>query len=295
MKIVLIGATGLIGRHLVRYLSSRQHEIVVVSHNPLGAQKIFPSISIQSDIATALIGTDVVVNLAGDNIGQGLWTPAKKKRILKSRLAVSRQLVTAIQNAAQRPQVLIQASAIGFYGNRGDEQLNEKSAPGLGFLSEVCQQWEKALLPIEKSGVRTVYLRTAPVLARGEGILEILSRPFRFFAGGIVGNPIAWFSCIHVDDLVRAIEFLIKNSTLSGPFNLATPHPVQTREFYQSLGKVLHRPCWLPLPPFAVQLLLGEKGRELILTSQRVVPEKLLRTGFQFRFPTIKEILKDLL
>jgi uncharacterized protein (TIGR01777 family) len=239
-------------------------------------------------------GAGAVVNLAGANIAGGRWTPEYKDKILRSRLAAGEAVVEAFGAASSRPAVLVQASAVGYYGSRGDEELDESAAAGDGFLAEVCRQWEASTAAVEDMGVRRVVVRSGLVLARDGGAFPRLVKPFRFFAGGPLGGGRQWFSWIHYDDEVAAISFLIEKDGAAGPYNLCAPGPVRNRDLARSVGRVLGRPAWWPTPRFALRLVLGEMADELLLASQRARPEKLLAAGFEFEHPGVEAALPAL-
>ncbi|RMG40297.1 MAG: TIGR01777 family protein, partial [Methanobacteriota archaeon] len=194
-----------------------------------------------------------------------------------------------------KPQVLLQASATGYYGSRGEETLTESSPAGEGFMAEVVKQWEGAVSPVKNTSTRVVYLRTGVVLGKESEFIKRLKLPFQFFVGGPPGDGSQWISWIHIEDEVAAVQFLIENDTLEGPINLVAPHPVQMKQFCKVFGKVLHRPSWISVPGIALKTIFGEFADEAILSSQKVVPERLLKAGFQFKYPELEEALKECL
>ena len=296
-RVVITGGTGCIGQALCAELTDAGYEVVVLSRTP----ERYPDLPARvlawpRDCAAALAGAAAVVNLAGENIAARLrWTAAVKARILDSRLAAGRILAAAVAALDRPPPVLVQASAIGWYGDRGDETLDESSPSGNGFLADVARQWELLVEPFAEQGLRTVRIRTGLVLGPQAGILPRLARPFRFGAGGYLGSGRQWMSWIHLHDEVRAIRFLIEQPTLSGVFNLTAPQPLMARAFARQLGAVLHRPALLPVPAPVVRALLGEMGRELLLGSQRVIPRRLQDAGFRFAFAQLRPALENLL
>jgi hypothetical protein len=239
-------------------------------------------------------GFDTVIHLAGESI-VGRWTEAKKRRIRESRVQGTRNLAEALAAARQRPQLLISASAIGFYGDRGEETLREDSSSGEGFLPEVCQEWEDATEPAAKAGIRTVQMRFGLVLSRSGGALQKMLPPFRMGVGGNMGNGRQWWSWIDIDDLVGAVEHVIKTETLRGPVNLVGPSPVTNAEFTKTLASVLSRPAVFPMPAFAARLVFGQMGDELLLASQRVQPAKLAASGYVFQKPDLRRALEEIL
>jgi len=237
---------------------------------------------------------DAVIHLAGESV-VGRWTATKKARIRVSRVLGTRTLAEAIARMEPQPRVLVTASAIGFYGDRGDEVLNEKSAPGTGFLAEVSREWEAASEPVERAGVRVVRIRIGVVLSRHGGALGRMLLPFRLGLGGRLGSGKQWMSWIHVDDIVGAVQHVLRNETVGGPVNLVAPNPVTNAVFTKALGNALSRPTILPAPAFALRLALGGMADEALLASQRVLPERLLAGGYEFRFRELGEALENLL
>jgi uncharacterized protein (TIGR01777 family) len=235
-----------------------------------------------------------VVHLAGENIAAGRWTDARKRRIRESRVKSSRAVAEAIEEAADKPRVLLQGSAVGYYGPRGDEVVSEEEPPGEDFLARVCVEWEASTAGVESLGVRRAVLRTGVVLSTEGGALPKMLLPFRLFAGGPVGSGRQCFPWIHIADEVGAIRFLLENDRASGPFNLTAPEPITNRQFSRVLGEVLHRPSLLPAPAFALRLALGEMA-DMLLNGQRAVPSQLQELGYTFRFPEAEAALRDLL
>jgi uncharacterized protein (TIGR01777 family) len=239
-------------------------------------------------------GAFAIINLAGENVASGRWNESKKAGILHSRLDSARAVLEVIKQVDKKPTVVIQASAIGYYGPRSDEQLDETSTPGKGFLANVCQRVESSAEEIEGLGVRCVVIRTGIVLGRDGGAFAKLVKPFRFFLGGYLGSGRQWFSWIHLEDEVAAIKFLMENEHLKGAFNLTAPQPVTMKEFSKILGKVMHRPVWLNVPAFAARLAFGEMADEMLLSGQKVLPKRLLNTGFDFKYTTVEQVLNDI-
>jgi uncharacterized protein len=240
-------------------------------------------------------GAHAIINLAGDNLAEGRWSEAKKNRILKSRLDAGAAVVEAVRGARQKPKVVVQASAVGFYGPRGDEEIDESSPAGQGFLADVVRAWEDSTREVEALGVRRVVIRSGLVLGRGGGVFPRLVLPFRFFAGGPLGSGRQWFSWVHLSDEVGAIRFLVEQEGLAGVFNLTAPNPLEEKDICRAIGKALRRPCWLPVPAFMLKLLFGEKAKETILEGQRVFPRRLVEAAFAFRYPDADAALPDLL
>ena len=274
MIVPITGASGFIGKRLVRRLEG--HEVRVI---PRGA----------GNVREAVDGADVVVNLAGEPVSQR-WNAGVKQRIRESRVGTTRGVVDAIEAAKKRPSVLVSASAIGYYGSRGDEVLTEQSAPGSGFLSDVCVEWEREAQAAARLGVRVVLLRIGVVLGPGGGMMQLVLPPFKAGLGGRLGSGNQWMSWIHLDDLVEMIVFATQDARFNGPVNGVAPEPVRNSEFTQTLAHALHRPAVLPVPLFALKLRFGEMA-EVILQSQRVLPEAAMSAGFRYRYPRLNEAL----
>jgi uncharacterized protein (TIGR01777 family) len=241
-----------------------------------------------------LDGFDAVIHLAGDNIASGRWTAQKKTAIRQSRIDGTRLLSDALASLNQRPQVLISASAIGYYGDRADEVLTEESSPGSNFLAEVCQKWESATAIAQAAGIRVALLRIGVVVSAEGGAMSKMLPPFKLGAGGRLGSGKQYMSWIALDDLVRIIDFVLGHEELQGPINAVAPNPVTNSEFTAVLGTALHRPTVLPVPSAAINLLLGDMAKELLLSSERVVPRKLLSSGFEYRYPHLAPLLQSL-
>ena len=292
-RIVIAGASGFIGSALARELALDGHEVVALTRNASARRDRFPEgvrpVEWDGRTATAwklsVDGALAVVNLAGDSLARGLWSRAKKDRILESRILAGSALVAAVREARTKPRVFVQASAIGFYGDSGEAELDEDAPAGTGFLAGVVDKWEASTREVEDLGIRRVIIRSGLVLGRSGGVWPSLVRPFRFFAGGPLGSGRQWFSWIALEDEVRAVHFLIGNEELSGVFDLTAPQPLREKELCRVLGKALRRPCWVPVPAVLLELLFGEKARETLLVSQRVLPRRLVAAGFEFRHP----------
>ncbi|HTL70865.1 MAG TPA: TIGR01777 family oxidoreductase [Candidatus Eisenbacteria bacterium] len=281
MKIAGAGTSGLIGSSLTARLVSR-HTFV----------RLRRPVSPEWD--AAIDGADAVINLAGENIAGRRWTPAQKMELIQSRLKTTRAVVDAIERARVKPRILLNASATGFYGPRGDEPLGEESPKGAGFLADLCAEWERQARRAESMGVRTVLLRTGVVLAKEGGALAKMLPAFRLGLGGPLGSGRQYFSWIHLDDEVAAIEFALENDSVRGPVNLTAPNPVTNEEFTRALARALGRPAAFRAPAKALQILLGEMS-ELLLTGQNVRPGALQRQGFRFRYETVQPALVDLI
>ena len=301
MRVVITGATGFIGRALCKELC-KDYEIIALSRN---ASRAAGSVGdwaqvIEWDGRTTgswfqqANGAFAIINLAGENVASGRWNGSKKAAILHSRLDSSRVVIEAIKQVDKKPTMVIQASAIGYYGPREDEQLDEDSAPGKGFLASVCRDVESSTEEFERMGVRCAVIRTGVVLGRDGGALAELVKPFRFYLGGYLGSGRQWFSWIHLEDQIAAIKFLMENEHLKGAFNLTAPQPVTMKEFCKILGKVLHRPARLNVPTFAARLAFGEMADEMLLSGQKVLPKRLLNTGFDFKYTNAEQALNDI-
>ena len=300
-KIVVTGATGLIGRELCKELSLRGDDLTIFSTNVEKAKAILPFAkevvkwnNFDKDYSSFLEGKDAVIHLAGASVAGKRWTPSYKKEIYDSRINTTRNLVSSIEKCKQKPEVFISASAIGFYGERGDSILSETSSAGNDFLSHVCDDWEKASDQFEKFDVRRVIVRTGIVLSVDDGALKKMLFPFQLYVGGRLGNGKQWFSWIHLADIISLYLFLLDNKNLKGIFNAVSPQPVQMKTFAKTLGKVLRKPSLFSVPKFILKLVMGESATA-ILASQKVKPEALLQAGFKFKFEDLESALKELL
>jgi len=292
MKYIVTGSSGLVGEALVSSLESRRDQVTRLAHRPTASTTGYSNFTAT---VRSLGQVDAAVHLAGESIAVGRWMAAKKERILASRVNSTRALAGALAELKEPPQVLVCASAIGYYGNRGDETLTESSSSGTGFLAEVCQAWEAAADEARKKGIRVVHLRFGMILSPRGGALAKMLTPFRLGGGGIIGNGRQYWSWVMLDDVVRAILFAVERDQLVGPVNVVSPQPVTNREFTQTLGGVLHCPTVLPMPAAVARLALGEMADELLLASTRVLPAALTRAGFQFQHPELKEAFHALL
>ena len=297
MKVLLSGSSGLVGSALIPALTDGGHQVVrLVRSKPRGEISEVHWDPEAGDIdAARLTGVEAAVHLAGESIAAGRWTAAKKARILESRVKGTRLLAEALAGLKRPPKVLVSASAVGYYGDRGEETLREDSASGSAFLSEVCRQWEAATEAAADAGIRVVNLRFGVMLSSVGGALPRLLTPFRLGVGGRLGSGKQFMSWITVDDVVGAILHAMATETLRGAVNAVAPQPVTNREFTKTLGRVLGRPTVFPLPAFAARLAFGQMADELLLCSQRVEPAKLLASGYQFRFPDLEGALRHLL
>lgn len=298
MKVLISGSTGLIGSALISLLTDARHDVIRLVRSRTtsdGSEVHWDPESERIDTA-GLEGMDAVVHLAGENIGSGRWTRDKKARIFDSRVKGTRLLCESLANLTHPPKVLVSSSAIGYYGDRDEEILNEGSISGFGFLAEVCIEWEIATEPLAETEIRVVNLRTGVVLSLEGGPLEKMLPPFRMGVGGVLGNGRQYMSWIALDDVVGAIHHTLITDSLQGPVNTVAPHPVTNREFTKTLGRVLRRPTLFPLPSFGLRLMFGgEMANELFLSSTRVEPTRLLETGYAFQYPELEGALQGVL
>jgi hypothetical protein len=295
MTVAISGASGLVGTALRESLAADGVEVVALTR-----QKSLPPLAtVTWDLAkgrfdaSALEGVDAVVHLAGEPVAQR-WNEATKKAIRESRLKGTQLLVEGLKSLKNRPKVLVSASAVGFYGDGGDEVLTESSPAGTDFLAEVCQAWEHATMEAMGLGMRTVVGRIGVVLSTRGGALAKMLTPFRLGLGGPVGSGRQWMSWIHIDDLVGALRFIVRNDELMGAVNLTAPHPARNADFGKALGEALGRPAVLPAPGFGLKLAFGEMA-QILLEGQRVLPKKLEEAGYQFRQPELGPALEDIL
>ena len=295
MKILVTGSTGLVGAALVARLTASGHRVLPLRRGTAGsASEAFWNPETGQVHFPASVTLDAVVHLAGENIAQR-WTPAAKARIRASRVDATRLLCEALVKLPRPPRVFVCASAVGYYGDRGDEVLGEQSGPGTGFLAEVCQAWEQAAGPARRCGIRVMHLRLGVVLARHGGALAKMLPAFRLGLGSQLGTGRQFWSWIVLEDLLRVIELALAESNLNGAVNAVSPAPVTNAEFTRSLARALRRPALLPMPAMVVKLLFGEMGREALLASARVRPARLIESGFAFRFPELHAALASAL
>lgn len=296
MKVAITGATGFVGSRLVEQLQAQGHQPLILTRNRASALRKFPNLEIVAYTPTesgewqkAIAGCDAVVNLAGEPIAESRWTPKHKEEILNSRKLGTQKIVEAIAQANPKPKVLVNASAIGYYGTSETAAFDETSPPGNDFLAEVCQAWEAEAQKVKDTGVRLVVVRLGIVLGNG-GALAKMIPPFQLFAGGPLGSGQQWFAWIDRDDLVRLLIEALTRPDIEGVLNATAPNPVRMSELCEKLGEVLHRPSWLPVPSFALEALLGE-GAKVVLEGQQVLPKRTTSYGFQYQYPTVKEAL----
>ena len=302
MRIIMTGGTGLLGRPLSAALASDGHEITVLSRQPDKVKDMPAGVKLAGwDGETSqgwgqlADGADAIINFAGAGIGDGRWNDERKQQIRQSRTKAGKAVMEAVAAAKARPKVLIQASAVGYYGTQtGDKTVTEAASPGSDFLAKVCFDWEASTAAVKKLGVRRPVLRTGIVLANEGGAFPKLLLPFKLFAGGPLGSGKQWLPWIHIADQIAAIQFLLHNEAADGPFNLSAPTPVTNSEMAKAIGEVMGRPAIVPAPAFAMRTALGEMAT-LVLDGQRAVPSKLQALGFQFKYETVLPALRDLL
>jgi uncharacterized protein (TIGR01777 family) len=312
-KIIVTGATGSIGRRLCPLLIGNRYEVVIFTRNPEKARNIIPGAAnyIKWDYKSGLDdpsslklrrtgwmnelnGKDAVIHLAGANLGAKRWNEKYKKIAYDSRVISTRNLVEAIKSVDQKPKVFICSSAVGYYGNRNDEELDESSLPADNYLANLCKDWEAEAAKVEEIGIRRVSVRTGLVLDKNEGLLKQMLPAFKLFVGGYLGNGKQWFPWIHINDIVGIYLHAIDNESISGAVNAASPGIVRMKEFATAFGKVLHRPALFPIPKIAVKILKGGLGN-YVTDSQKVIPNKLIRNGYKFKFEKLEDALRNLM
>lgn len=303
MKIIIAGGSGFIGKGLTSHLLDAGYDVIVLTRDPGHAQSKFkqkvrclrwsdfnPS-AWQHDFESS----DVIINLIGENIGQWPWTNQLKKQILHSRLRAGQTISQTIKNAKNKPRMLIQSSATGFYGNNSVTKLTEDAPVGSGFLADVCQRWEKSTADVESLGVKQIIIRTGLVLGKDGGLLKKMILPFKFFMGGSMGSGKQILPWIHFDDVIEAIQFLITSNKTSKIFNLCSPNPVSMESFSQTLAKVMNRPDKFKIPECIIKTIFGEMGRETILAGQNAIPKALLESGYKFKYSQLQDAISDLI
>lgn len=299
MKILITGASGLIGKALQKSFAEKGYEMLLASRSePKDANQIKWNMDtgFEDVDLPRLEGLDAVIHLAGENISGGLrWTEEKKKAIRDSRVFGTRTMIEAFARLEKKPKVFVSGSAVGFYGDRGDDEMTEASSAGDTYLANVCKEWEAESRRAEDMGIRTVLLRTGIVLSKDGGALATMLTPFKLGVGGVVGSGKQWMSWVSLDDVVGIINFALENESLRGAVNVVSPNPATNEEFTKTLGTVLYRPTFLPLPEFAVNLVFGEMGDALLLDSTRVAPKRLIDAGYKFHYAELKSALEHAL
>ncbi len=289
---MVAGGSGFIGQPLVKRLLERREEVVVLSRDP-GKVRAGRGAA-WSNASAEIAGADVIINLAGENVGAGRWTAERKRQILDSRVNATRTLVEAIRGVPSKPRTLINASAVGYYGVRGDELLEESASNGSGFLAEVTRRWEETARGADDVA-RVLIFRFGVVLGDDGGALQKMLVPFRLGLGGPIGSGEQWMSWVDRQDVIRAVEWAIDRPTARGIYNVTAPEPVMNRDFARALGQALDRPSFMPTPGFVLRLLFGEMADEMLLGGQRVVPARATKEGFAFSYPTLEVSLKHAL
>ena len=300
MKIIVAGGTGFIGHHVCQTLIENEHHVTVLTRNATQARAHCPrEVSVvdwgtlKKETEQTIGGVDAFINLAGAPIADARWTPTRKQLLIDSRIDTTRQLVESMGRVSEKPQVFINASGIGYYGANEKDTLSETSPPGQGFLAELCQKWEHEANRAAKHGVRVICLRIGMVLGSDGGALNKMKTPFKLFVGGPISPGTQKISWIHRHDLARLIIWLLDQTTLSGPINAVAPQCVTMNEFCSKLGDALHRPSWMPVPAFALKLLLGELS-DMLITGQHVVSRVNRNAGFSFKYPTLEQALQSI-
>lgn len=296
MRIAVTGATGFIGRSLCGLLSRLDHRVVKLTRFPSGAPDEVHWDPVAGDLQLREVeGCDAFFNLAGESIAEGRWSAAKKRRIRITRVHGTRALSELLGEMEAPPKVLVSASAIGYYGNRGSLELYEDSAAGSGFLADVCREWEGATRPASEKGIRVVHARLGVVLGRDGGALKSMLPPFRLGLGGVMGPGDQYMSWVALDDVTRALRHVLTDESIQGPVNIVTPHPVTNREFTTALAQAIEKPTFLPMPAFMARIVMGEMADELMLASTRVIPKVLTDTRYDFHFPQLEQALRTVL
>ena len=295
MRILITGASGLIGKALQNSFDQKGYEMLLASRGEPKDERYIqwsPDTGFAEADLGRIEGMDAVVHLAGESISALRWNEDKKKAIRDSRVFGTRSMIETFDKLERKPKTFISGSAIGFYGDRGDDVMTESSPVGKTFLAEISREWEAESRRAEDLGIRTVLLRTGIVLSKDGGALATMMTPFKFGVGGVVGSGKQWMSWVSLDDVIGIINFALENESVRGAINVVAPNPVTNEEFTKTLGSVLYRPTFLPLPDFAVHMVFGEMGDALLLDSTRVVPKRLLDTGYEFKFTDLKAALE---
>ncbi len=299
MNILIAGGSGFLGVALTRHLLQRGHRVSLLSRRPSapgGAPPVYHWDPERGEFdGNALSGADAVVNLAGENLAGGRWTPERKRRLVDSRVLATRFLVRRMSERTPPPRVLVNASAVGIYGDRGEEMLAEESQPGSGFLAGLCRAWEEAALPARDAGVRVVPSRFGVVLDRAGGVLAQLLPIFKMGIGGPLGAGKQWMSWVALPDVLQIVEMALEREDVSAPVNVVSPAPVRNKDFARALGRILRRPAFLPAPALALRIALGPMADEALLWSVRAVPETMTSLGYRFAFPDLEGALRNAL
>ncbi|MEJ2051394.1 MAG: TIGR01777 family oxidoreductase [Calditrichota bacterium] len=301
-KIIIAGGSGFIGNGIIRDLIQKNHEIVVLTRNPDRARETLPKgvncakwdAMTGNDWFKQIKDTEVIINLTGENVGSSYWTEKKKQRILESRINSVQAIADALDRSGKKMKLIIQISGISFYGNRGDEILTEAASSGEGFLADVTVKWEKFAKKLKPFTSRLVIFRTSPVLGREGGLAARVVLPFRLFLGGYPGDGKQWISWIHLEDVAGCINFVLSQENVSAVYNLTSPNPTPAKEFFGSICKALHRPCWMHIPATPLKFFLRDMANDVFLPDQRAVPEHLINDGFRFKYPELPDALHQI-
>lgn len=297
LRIAIAGGTGFIGRNIARFYEYKGHEVLILTRKRLKNQnyKYVTWLNDDYSFIEQLEDLDVLINLAGVSINQGRWTKKHQKKIYESRMFVTEELIKIIQQLEKKPKVFINASAIGIYPTSLTKIYTEQSRDVADdFLAKTVVDWEEKAKQVERIGIRTVFCRFGVVLGKNQGALPLMVLPYKLFVGGTIGSGEQWISWIHIDDVVKAIAFIVDQEHISGPVNITAPTPVTMKEFGQTIGKVLKRPHWFPVPASLLNIALGKKSK-LVVEGQYVLPNVLMKEGLQFKYPTLKQALENLL
>jgi uncharacterized protein (TIGR01777 family) len=301
MRIIISGGSGAIGRALTESLATDGHDVIILSRSPERVKRLPKSARAElwdgqsaNGWGHLVEGSQAIINLAGENLAEGRWTEERKRRIRQSRLKAGQAINEAIEAAQQKPAVVIQSSAVGYYGPHQDEMVTEDTPAGDDFLAQLCVDWEASTAPVEALGIRRPIIRSGVVLTEDSGALPRMALPFKMFVGGPLGSGRQWFPWLHMNDEIAAIRFLLDHEQATGPFNLTSPNPLTNAQFSKVLGRVLNRPAFWPIPAISLQLLFGELSSTL-LEGQRVIPKRLQEMGFTFQYPQAEAALRDLL
>jgi len=302
MKITIIGASGFIGSNLYNHLEKSGHEVLAVTRNQIYAESKLGKDALIKEwdgsdrvsMVSILDGTDVLINLAGENIGKGRWNKSRKAKIVESRIIITRTISKALQLVREKPKLLIQASAVGYYGSDLGNTFTEFSAVGKGYIAKLVSEWESETEAFDYYNIRTVFLRTGVVIGKNSFLIKRLKLPFKLYLGGNLGSGNQWISWIHLQDLMNIIVFMINKKEISGPVNIVAPEPVRLKEFLTKFASAINRPSWLTVPAFILKLLFGEMAKETILASQKVKPEVLENAGYEFNYPDLESALKEI-
>jgi uncharacterized protein (TIGR01777 family) len=301
MNVLIFGGTGFLGTKLTKELISSGYKVSVITRNrQITEDKVESNVDlIEWDNISPLSSIydskdfDVVINFAGESIGNRRWSNSVKQEILNSRISTTRSIVNAINDGTMNPKVLINASAVGYYGPRQDDKITESEGPGQDFLAEVCRKWEDEAYKVQNEFTRVVTIRIGLVLG-SQGALTRMVLPYKFYVGGPLGKGNQWLPWIHIQDLVRMLRFIIEHDEVTGPVNGTAPEPVRMKEFSKVLGEILKRPSWFPVPEFILKIVLGQMS-EMLIHGQRAIPQKISDIGFEFKFPDLRSALEDAL